>query len=400
MFAYMALRAFFPKLSAQHLFNYYDTAQGPAARAFREIDVDGVVAAVSDATRVQQRFDALTADQNYAKKVFTNTKTLVQTALDVGVFNAGEARNLDSILGRLANEPTLARLKEALNAFLGAVPQTNAYVDSKALDPETLKPFSPSDSNMDRELLRGGTRHFFTKLWVSSECQDVCNDKAIPALKNLENVKVDFTGIRIVSDGLCGSSCDTFSRSLYFAAKNAGLDVAFVTFGGMGGVAEEQKKWLAGTQFAGGYAMNNAEARVYAGIKKQLIASYVLAFWLGDENVTEQLVNYDSKIPLYPIFMTSPGLPAFVQNEIYYRALGQYSIPGEFLFFPTDFTLNDFFYQVSDSPWNVTELKRLYHASIKSVASVESVARSPRLGAYVFFLYTFATAATLGISQS
>jgi len=367
LYAYGALRAFFPHLSVQGICNYYDTVQGQAAKAFREIDIEVVTAAVKNDTLVQERWKHLLLDLTYTFKLFKNTRALVKAALDLGVLSEKEAAALGKILESLLMNPTPSGIKEMLNAFLAAIPGQDVYCPFGAFDPDTLEKFNRTNSNLERELRRAGKRHSFTKQFYTGECHTIFDPKMVPGLDVLKSVKVPFTSIRIISSGNCGSSCDTFSRSFYFAAKAANLDVAFVTYGGLGGPVEEQKRFLTATQFSGGSAMMNAEAGMYQDIKKQLIISYVLAFWLGMEGLTKQLVNYDRQVPVYPVFMNDEGVPAFTQNEIYYRALGKESFPGEFLFFPTDFTLNDFFYNVIKTPWDISELKRLYHASVKSM---------------------------------
>merc|ERR1712232_113845 len=86
---------------------------------------------------------------------------------------------------------------------------------------------------------RGGNKASFTQrfLW---DCPVVFDPAIAPPSKQT------FKRVLQLSDGDCGAACDTATRTAWLQAQagKEGPGVQFVTFGGVGGKAEDTKKTL------------------------------------------------------------------------------------------------------------------------------------------------------------
>jgi len=366
--AYNYVRMLFPHLSSDRVCNYYDVPLGRAADAQWNIDMPALDSRLLNQTFLRARFDALMADNaSKGHKLWENTWALAFAAHEVSAVQDSVLLQLVDKLQVLKKAPTFELFEELLSMIRNAYPTKDFFAESGMMDPVDGKTFDPLSPDRRREVMKGGHLRNYSALFVASDCIAAFQGENDAAIKSLG--ESPFTTVRFVGGGFCGSSCDVFTRSAYLLAREQpGFDFKYVTFGGLGGTPEEQKKYLSGTSFPGGAADSTPETGLFQFLKMQLITGYVLAFWLGDHSAIKQLAAYDVAIPSYPIFDGSgQGFPGYTQFAMYYRTLGSRALPGEFLFFPADFALNDFFYGVTDpADLNFSELERMYRAAAKS----------------------------------
>eukprot|EP00798_Chlamydomonas_sp_ICE-L_P005367 gene5367-5586_t len=141
-----------------------------------------------------------------------------------------------------------------------------------------------------------------------------------------------FKKMLLLSSGLCGSSCDTFSRSaqMFSKAHPEKARTRFLTFGGTG-----EKKDLSGTGFPGGAENQNeinSAAWIYLGFM------YTMFQWMGKEEFINGVNQVADLSPMNPAFNTGVA-PQFTQYEVYQISMGEDALPQEFYNIPTDFYL-------------------------------------------------------------
>ena len=212
------------------------------------------------------------------------------------------------------------------------------------------------------------------------DCVSVYTQEFVDALAGVEN---PFSEILILSDGLCGSSCDTASRTAYMLSKklaHEGLPspkIRFVTFGGLGGSAELAKDTLSATAYPGGNVMSSAMGLLYNPIFSSAALGYIAAAWAGLEQMKEEIHVFREEVPQYPYYWEK--LPKYPQSELYQNALGPNALPSEYYFFPTDLFLPDWYADIEGMPgeWNETELKRLHLDAAKGFTFVGEEAHEP-----------------------
>lgn len=201
----------------------------------------------------------------------------------------------------------------------------------------------------------------------------------------LEGVENPFSDILFLSDGLCGSSCDTASRTAYMLSQrmeHGTLEapgsipkIRFVTFGGLGGSASSAKRSLSATAYPGGNVMSAVMGLLYNPVFSAAALGYLAATWAGLQQMKAQIDVFRQRIPQYPFFWEQ--LPKYPQSEMYQNALGMDALPSEYYFFPTDLFLPEWFANVAGarpSSWNETELRRLHQAAAQGFQRT-----SPRL---------------------
>ncbi|CAK0851355.1 unnamed protein product, partial [Prorocentrum cordatum] len=178
-----------------------------------------------------------------------------------------------------------------------------------------------------------------------------------------------FEDIVFVSDGTCGSSCYMAAQTTWAAARAwSNRSVRFVTWGGVGGSADENKKTLSPTAFPGGNVYKNGAVMVRS-ILSCLLVQLSLAFTVGSDELVSQLIDVwnemTSMVPLYSA--TEP--PYFTQSQVYQPAFGKNAPPGEYVFTPTDLVLPAWFSGVAGSDasrWNVTQLDAMHQMAAQA----------------------------------
>lgn len=144
-----------------------------------------------------------------------------------------------------------------------------------------------------------------------------------------------FKKIIAVGNGMCGSSCDQFTRTawLYSLTHPEAATFRFVTFGGTG-----KKEDISPTEFGAGNVINNDY--VTQGLAYFALSS-ILALWTGQDKLEALLVQSWEKMPLYPFGNTLT--PTYSQTEIYQHELGPNSLPWEYYLVPTDYYIKKWY---------------------------------------------------------
>ncbi|CAJ1332311.1 unnamed protein product [Effrenium voratum] len=221
--------------------------------------------------------------------------------------------------------------------------------------------FNPFEETRFRR--RGGQENVeLSALFHVEDCVAVYTKQFVDALAGVKN---PFKDILFLSDGLCGSSCDTAARTAYMLSQQLAVEegtpkVRFAAFGGLGGTAAEARRTLSATSFPGGNVMSSAMGLLYNPVFSVAALGYLAALWAGLESMQTQLANFQRLVPQYPYYWEK--LPKYPQSEMYQKALGQHSLPAEYYFFPTDFVLPDWYRGIDGMPnrWNESELARLH----------------------------------------
>lgn len=246
---------------------------------------------------------------------------------------------------------------------------------------DTGQPFDPFGAMRKRR--RGGKEDVeLTAKFRVEDCVSVYTQEFVDALANVHH---PFSEILFVSDGLCGSSCDTASRTAYMLSKkiehqlehdarsssqmSSPPSVRFMTFGGLGGSADDAKRSLSATAYPGGNVMSSAMGLLYNPIFSAAALGYLAAAWAGLEKMKAEIHVFRERVPQYPYYWEK--LPKYPQSEIYQNALGPDALPSEYYFFPTDLFLPEWYADVQGMPgeWNETELKRLHLDAAKGFGS-------------------------------
>lgn len=369
-FAYLVVRAFFPEQPFPTVCNQYDRPIGSLFEAWTQIDSKKIYAFHNDTAAVGKRAELLRSNRTAFLEMIDITRRITKSALDLDLLEYDQIQLIQNTLDTLDSDPKLFStqvLIDMLGNFSAMAmsfgnpfaENLNGYTaDGKAFDPyETV------------EIYKRGRDPFakFTAKFRVEDCAEVFTQIYIDTLKSLPN---PFYEVLVLSDGLCGSSCDTAFRTAYLLSKQLeysshddgqrNRSINFVTYGGLGGTIEEAKATLSATSFPGGNVMQFAGNLVYDPVFSVAVFGYLAAEWAGLNDVKRQIIEYRDKVPQYPFYASQ--LPKYAQSELYQNALGPQSLPAEYYFFPTDFYLPDWYYDVRGMPstWNETELSRLH----------------------------------------
>jgi len=173
-----------------------------------------------------------------------------------------------------------------------------------------------------------------------------------------------FRKVLILTDGSCGSSCDTATRTAYMTAMQdpTTVSVSYISYGGLGGTAAEAKQTLSATSFPGGNVNDHALAMVWKPLLQTTFLGILLMQWAGFLNISSAIASFGMNLPEWP-YWGNTELPGFAQSEIYQKVLGKDSLPMEYYFIPTDIYLPTWYDNVGGqyvANWNESELLRAY----------------------------------------
>jgi len=365
-FAYLFVRALHPMLPFSAVCNEYDRPVGSLFEAWRQVNTTPLALFLNTTKQAQKRMDNLTPEkqEHLIKILHAVTKAcismdvlsyddymLIQSAIDT--LDMGE-------MDAFTLQETVQVLSESAASF--GNPFT-LYLTAFSSKGNAFDPFRKL-----RTVRRGGRGALLTEKFRVEDCVSVYTKEFVDALQDVEN---PFSDILFLSDGLCGSSCDTASRTAYMLSKQLehGLltpvgnfpKIRFLTYGGLGGSAEEARRTLSATAYPGGNVMSSAMGLLYNPVFSAAALGYLAATWAGLQQMKEQIDVFRKLVPQYPFFWEE--LPKYPQSEMYQNALGKEALPSEYYFFPTDLFLPEWYAGVTGSrpkSWNETELKRLH----------------------------------------
>merc|ERR1711963_765564 len=175
-----------------------------------------------------------------------------------------------------------------------------------AVDPQTLIPFKPFDFLVERN--RGGILDNFTSLYA---WEDTC----VALFKQHPTTWTNpFRKVLVLTDGTCGSSCDTSTRTAYMLAKlhPEEITVQYISTGGTGGDAAATKETLSATSFPGGNVENGALQTVWTPIMETTLNGLLLMEWAGFPGLTMSIQTFFLNLPEWP-FWAGSQLPGFSQ---------------------------------------------------------------------------------------
>ncbi|CAJ1413979.1 unnamed protein product [Effrenium voratum] len=359
--AYLFVRALFPLLEFPVLCNEYDRPVGSLFEAWRKVNITPLVSFLKSPGASAARVKNLTSAKQRELEALLHGVTRACIALDVLSYDdfmlVQEA--VDTLeLGEMdadTLQQTVKVLSESAASF--GNPFT-LYLTAFSAEGQVFNPFEET-----RFRRRGGQENVeLSALFHVEDCVAVYTKQFVDALAGVKN---PFKDILFLSDGLCGSSCDTAARTAYMLSQQLAVEegtpkVRFAAFGGLGGTAAEARRTLSATSFPGGNVMSSAMGLLYNPVFSVAALGYLAALWAGLESMQTQLANFQRLVPQYPYYWEK--LPKYPQSEMYQKALGQHSLPAEYYFFPTDFVLPDWYRGIDGMPnrWNESELARLH----------------------------------------
>ena len=374
--AYLLVRALYPHLQFDQLCNMYDRPVGSLYEAWKMVNTTPLARFMDDAAAIDQRLRQMTPHEQSAMK--TVLQKITKACMEMDVLDMDDVLQIQSAIDSLdtgdVDEESLRGTLEVLTASAESFGNPfSLYLSGYSENGTSFDPFKSL-----RSAARGGkSRVTLTDFFRIEDCVIAYTQQYVDALKGVEH---PFTNVLFVSDGLCGSSCDTFSRTAYLISKQnehqhrqeKGMTINYVTFGGLGGTFEDAQSTLSATSFPGGNLMTAAMAQVYNPIYSAAALGYLAAEWAGLGPMKSQLAHFRTFVPQYPYYWNN--LPQYPQSEMYQNVLGEHSLPSEFYFFPTDFYLPDWYDGVVGKPheWNESELRRLYRDAAKAFAAVNS----------------------------
>merc|ERR1712048_415374 len=244
-----------------------------------------------------------------------------------------------------------------------------------AIDPTTFNQFNPYSNLVER--IRGGILTSFTSRYV---WEDTCFELFQKHPTKWTN---PFRKVLILTDGMCGSSCDTSTRTAHMLAKlnPEAITVKYITYGGLGGDAATAKNTLSATSFQGGNVENTALQTVWGPLMHTTLNGLLVMEWSGFPNLTMAIRHFFLGLPELP-YWGSEQLPGFSQSQIYQRALGDDSLPMEYYFEPTDIYLPDWYSNVGGQSflnWDEMELLRVHTDAAKAFAIMPNPHDGPNL---------------------
>lgn len=390
-----ALALFSPDQNASYPFiNQNDRRVGPAAQYFlnNDLNLDNInrtlQTLLSNRTWVSNRVAALNTSTDILYSLLSSTTAMINAvsilindnanaAPCVSPDGAAYAGQSCSLFWKYKNFPQLNSLydnfenstrvdEELLTAFIVGLVEAAApflpFNDDAKVGPagESTKLFNTSTFH---SLTRGGVNGVYTQPYYAFTFQGLYRDNNFSSLP-----QSPFKKIIAITDGRCGSSCDTFSRTAWFAARNKATPTApsfkYYTFGGTGKMQD-----IAPTSFQGGNVLGMdslSPAWAFYGL------AYQAAVWLGDESILSLIDKIPAVLPFYPALLGTMGLPSVTQSEVYYSGLygsgnPQSTIPGEYLLFQPDFYDPSLYLDVgvasASNPKGGSDLPDLYEAA-------------------------------------
>eukprot|EP00931_Biecheleriopsis_adriatica_P115976 TRINITY_DN91704_c0_g1_i1.p1 TRINITY_DN91704_c0_g1~~TRINITY_DN91704_c0_g1_i1.p1 ORF type:complete len:961 (+),score=178.16 TRINITY_DN91704_c0_g1_i1:29-2911(+) len=366
-FAYLLVRAIFPEDAFTKVCQEYDRPRDTLYESWATIPRMQLLEFLNDTAAIKQRMAQLTPEE--VQNMSATTARLTKAGIALDLLESSEMELLQATIDSLDGVEALdmKSLKETISKLTHATDDLgNPFALALGGYTADGKEFDPYDATV--YFSRGGYPNVpFTAKFRVEDCARVFTKDMIEALDGVEN---PFQEILFLTDGLCGSSCDTATRTAYLLSKE--LDrtnaprINFIAFGGLGGSADEAKTTLSATSFPGGNVMGSPMGLVYNPVLEVALFGYLAAEWAGLQDVMLAIERFRQKVPQYPFYWNN--LPKYSQSELYQNELGQDSLPAEYYFFPTDFYLPQWYYDVTGMPkqWNETELQEMHDAAAKA----------------------------------
>ena len=373
--AYLLVRALYPTLEFAQLCNSYDRPVGSLYEAWQKVNNTPLASFLDNDVAIQKRLKEMTpAEQTSMKTVL---QKITKACMEMDVLDMDDVMQIQSAIDSLdtgeLDEESLQGTLEVLSSSAESFGNPfSLYLYGYAVNGTPFDPFKSL-----RSVQRGGKPDVkLTEFFRIEDCVMAYTQQFVDAF---EGVQHPFTNVLFVSDGLCGSSCDTFSRTAYMISKQkehrheATMQINFVTFGGLGESLDNARRTLSATSFPGGNLMTSAMAQVYNPIYSAAALGYLAAEWAGLGTMKSQLAHFRTFVPQYPFYWNN--LPQYPQSEMYQNSLGDQALPAEFYFFPTDIYLPEWYANVVGEPheWNETELRRLHLDAAKAFQAVAEV---------------------------
>lgn len=378
--AYLFVRALHPLLQFSEVCNEYDRPAGSLFEVWTQVNVTPLAIFLNSTKEAKKRMESLTPEkQEHLIKILHG---VTKACISMDVLSYDDYMLIQSAIDTLdMGEMDAFTLQETVQVLSeSAASFGNPFTLYLTAFSERGKPFDPF--RQLRTAQRGGRETTLTARFRVEDCVSVYTKEFVDALEGVEN---PFSDILFLSDGLCGSSCDTASRTAYMLSQrmeHGTLEapgsipkIRFVTFGGLGGSASSAKRSLSATAYPGGNVMSAAMGLLYNPVFSAAALGYLAATWAGLQQMKAQIDVFRQRIPQYPFFWEQ--LPKYPQSEMYQNALGMDALPSEYYFFPTDLFLPEWFANVAGarpSSWNETELRRLHQAAAQGFQRT-----SPRL---------------------
>lgn len=364
--AYAYVRAIYPDLPMEVVCNAYDRPIDSLFSLYEKIQGEALTEFLMKETTGRDRLSVLKRNKTALQQMMWMTDKVTMAGAQLELFSGDEAWMLSDIFrqSRLSMSNFLSIIGN-LTQVAGSV--GNPFAQSMGATNEDGEEIDPYNNPTWWE--RGGKSAEFTMKYRNEECTSLFYPASVD--QTFSSIENPFTEILMLSDGLCGSSCDTSTRTTYLLSKK-GLGspqrtINYITFGGLGGSAEKSRTTLSATSFPGGNVQSAAMYTVYNPVFKLAAFGYLAAEWAGLDALKQQFFEFSEKVPQYPYY--AEKLPMYSQSEIYQNALGPNALPTEYVFMPTDFYLPDWYYGLAgQSPlrWNEDELSRVYRDAAKA----------------------------------
>lgn len=380
-FAQLIPKLLFPTLSYAEFCgaSSIDVRIGPAYTAFSNIDGELVHEYLANKTELTLRCAAL-KDNTIKNRIIATVKKVA----DAVVALSGDARigdALELIKTRLQENCTTDNLKDMIGMLYNLTqdrminPFSNYYYGGYSIDVNSAVPqriFDTFDSSKQVTRKRGGVEGKYTQKYIRYDCAQWF-DPTSNSYQKVQNVTNPFTNVLFLTDGSCGSSCDIATSTSYALANylkvgaDTGVLIDYISFGGAGGTAENAKKTLSATSFAGGAVEGKvSKDTIFPSYISTLIQATGVAITGKQNNAYAQQVNGFLDSLSLPQFYADVDIdPRFTSQEIYQNYVGEGSLPMEYLFRPTDFYLNSFYRNFGDD--DRTTVTKLDYAELARV---------------------------------
>jgi len=357
--AYSIVRAIHPELTKEQLCNPYDRPIGKSHGEYEQI-INGLNPLddfLGNDTSRSTRYESLKANGAASmKELSAQSNLILKGVTNLPGMITVNATVYQQLYSALISAQAGTASQEEFNAIVNALVSTaqlrgNPWeIGLAGIIGQAGNPYHTPETH-----IRSGLPALFTGkyTWI---CDLLFEGKDEVTFTN------PFKKVLILSGGQCGSSCDTSTRTAYMLAKGIkDIDVDYITFGGKGGTEEQAKAMMSATSFPGGNVNGAAVQDIYGPLFQISFFGYLALRWSGLDGLPGQVENFTMGLPRWPYYNNQ--LPRFSQSEIYQRTLGANSLPTEYYFIPTDFTLPDYYHDVSgavQTSWDETEMTRMY----------------------------------------
>jgi len=368
---YGAALSLFPTMDhPEELLNKYERISGPASRYWIDKAVPAVTSIgelLGNTTWVEARAQELAANITEFKILMNLTAgmnmaistMLNATSADLGFCYGAPRENctIEWVSALVGVSDVLQNLQPLL--LNGTAPSDDQLLELfaalfagvKLMDPFFAFEDVPFGYKDPVYHLRGGVNSTYTRPFPMASFPFNTSTHRLPAHP--------FNKIIALSDGGCGSTCDTFSRTAWFHSLSNPKAPTFryVTFGGTG-----KRGDISGTSFPGGNVNDQDFVTQSWGVYG---LSYTMARWSGVQEYIDAIDAYGDLLPVPPT-ANDNATPRFSQSQIYQNAMGPNSLPMEYYHIPSDYHIREWYSGAAslDSP----DLPELYTQAAKYFA--------------------------------